>query len=65
MPMPEGMSELIFAGLLAGRRFRYMKVGRHIISVDADFCITGWIRGSKVKPEGPFGDHLGYYSLKA
>ncbi|MBC62273.1 MAG: 3-octaprenyl-4-hydroxybenzoate carboxy-lyase [Zetaproteobacteria bacterium] len=64
MPMPENMSELIFAGLLAGRRFRYIQLDNHILSADADFCITGWIKGKKVKPEGPFGDHLGYYSLR-
>ena len=64
MPMPEAMSELIFAGMLGGRRFRYTKVGPHIVSADADFCITGWLRGCKTKPEGPFGDHLGYYSLE-
>ena len=33
-----------------------------MISADADFCITGTITG-ETKPEGPFGDHLGYYSL--
>ncbi len=63
MPLPENLSELVFAGMLAGRRFRYCRVGEHILSADADFCITGWIRGTQVKPEGPFGDHLGYYSL--
>lgn len=62
MPLPEGLSELIFAGMLAGRRFRYVADAGHIISAEADFCITGTIEGTK--PEGPFGDHLGYYSLK-
>ena len=47
MPMPEGMSELIFAGMLAGQRFRYSLLGSHIVSADADFCILGWIRGRK------------------
>ena len=64
MPMPESMSELMVAGMLSGRRFRYCLLNEHLLSSEADFCITGWIRGSKVKPEGPFGDHLGYYSLK-
>ena len=31
--------------------------------VDADFCIVGTVDPSATKPEGPFGDHLGYYSL--
>lgn len=64
MPLPEGLSELTFAGLLGGRRFRYARRNRHVLSSDADFVITGTIRKGEKKPEGPFGDHLGYYSLQ-
>ncbi|HFA48351.1 MAG TPA: UbiD family decarboxylase [Bacteroidetes bacterium] len=64
MPMPEDMSELTFAGMLNGRRFRYARKNGHIISSDADFVITGTIKKNIKKPEGPFGDHLGYYSLE-
>lgn len=63
MPLPEGLSEIIFAGVLAGRRFRYSYLDGYMISLDADFVITGEIYPEKTKPEGPFGDHLGYYSL--
>ncbi len=63
MPLPEGLSELMFAGMLGRRRFRYIRQGGHVISAEADFCITGTVDNSKTKPEGPFGDHLGYYSL--
>ncbi|MHA7963357.1 UbiD family decarboxylase [Paenibacillus sp. CAU 1782] len=64
MPLPEGLSELLFAGLLSGRRFRYGYDGDgYCISGDADFVITGDIYPGETKPEGPFGDHLGYYSL--
>lgn len=64
MPLPEGLSELTFAGLLGGRRFRYFYDEEgHCISSDADFVITGEIHQEDLKPEGPFGDHLGYYSL--
>lgn len=63
MPLPEGLSELTFAGLLAGRRFRYGYEDGFCISHDADFVITGEVHPGEVKPEGPFGDHLGYYSL--
>lgn len=64
MPLPEGLSEMTFAGLLAGRRFRYFYDQEgSAISADADFVITGEIHANKTKPEGPFGDHLGYYSL--
>ncbi|MBF0201068.1 MAG: UbiD family decarboxylase [Desulfamplus sp.] len=63
MPLPEGMPEVAFAGVLAGRSFRYSAREDGIISLDSDFCITGKIYPGKTKPEGPFGDHLGYYSL--
>lgn len=63
MPLPEGMSEITFAGLLSGRRFRYSYIDGYCISHDADFVITGEIYPGETKPEGPFGDHLGYYSL--
>ncbi|WP_227937345.1 UbiD family decarboxylase [Alkalihalobacillus deserti] len=63
MPLPEGLSEMTFAGLLAGRRFRYSYVDGFCVSHDADFVITGEIHPGETKPEGPFGDHLGYYSL--
>lgn len=64
MPLPEGLPEVAFAGALSGRSFRYIRKHGHVISADADFCITGTIDTSATKPEGPFGDHLGYYSLK-
>jgi 4-hydroxy-3-polyprenylbenzoate decarboxylase len=64
MPLPEGISEMTFAGALGGRRFRYSYLDRFCISTDADFVIIGEVRPGENKPEGPFGDHLGYYSLK-
>jgi len=63
MPLPEGLPEIFFAGMLAGRGFRYSRRGGHLLSADADFCITGTIDPGRTLPEGPFGDHLGYYSL--
>lgn len=63
MPLPEGMSEMTFAGLLGGRRFRYVYKDDFCVSTDADFVITGSVYPNETKPEGPFGDHLGYYSL--
>ncbi len=64
MPLPEGISELAFAGVLAKRRFRYSKKDGYVISADADFVICGELHQNDIKPEGPFGDHLGYYSLR-
>lgn len=64
MPLPESMSELGFAGALAGFRIPLTPYqGSHIYS-DADFCICGTIDPDRRLPEGPFGDHLGYYSLQ-
>lgn len=64
MPLPEGISELTFAGALGRRRFRYIIKNGYTISADADFVICGEVFPNENKPEGPFGDHLGYYSLK-
>lgn len=65
MPLPEGLSELAFAGLLGGRRVRLANTEGWPLPVaaEADFCILGEVLPGEVKPEGPFGDHLGYYSL--
>ncbi len=64
MPLPEGLSEMTFAGALGNRRFRYFYDEEGFcISADADFVITGTVEPMQNKPEGPFGDHLGYYSL--
>lgn len=63
MPMPENLSELLFAGMLGNRRFRYFEHDGYIVSSDADFCILGELEPG-LKPEGPFGDHIGYYSGK-
>ena len=79
MPLPEGMPELAFAGALGGRRVRMcVESGERKFALsqrtaglrpplampaDADFVISGSIDPTETKPEGPFGDHLGYYSL--
>lgn len=75
MPLPEGLSELLFAAALGRRAVRMVSRKLHPdgqicpssllpIYADADFCLCGSIDPSMTKPEGPFGDHLGYYSLK-
>ena len=63
MPMPENLSELLFAGMLGNRRFRYFEYNGYLVSSDADFCILGELEPG-LKPKGPFGDHIGYYSGK-
>jgi 4-hydroxy-3-polyprenylbenzoate decarboxylase len=66
MPLPEGLPELAFAGALGGRRVRLVRpdgAGGLPMPAEADFCITGTVDPERRLPEGPFGDHLGYYSL--
>ncbi len=65
MPLPEGMSELAFAGMLGNRRVAVVPQQDYVLPIiaEADFCITGFIEPNRLLPEGPFGDHLGYYSL--
>lgn len=64
MPLPEGLTELTFAGALAGRRIRMIRGPHAPVYADADFAVVGTIDPRRSKPEGPFGDHLGYYSLE-
>lgn len=63
MPLPEGLSELTFAGVLGNRRIRYTQQNGFSFASEADFVITGEVYTGENKPEGPFGDHIGYYSL--
>ncbi|MDR1778033.1 MAG: UbiD family decarboxylase [Desulfovibrio sp.] len=64
MPLPEGIPELCFAGLLGGGRTRLAKTSSQLpVLAEADFCLSGHILPD-LKPEGPFGDHMGYYSLQ-
>lgn len=64
MPLPEGLSELTFAGVLGNRRIRYTQRDGFTFASEADFVITGEVHTGENKPEGPFGDHLGYYSMR-
>jgi 4-hydroxy-3-polyprenylbenzoate decarboxylase len=64
MPLPEGMSELGFAGVLSGRRLPLVAGPNGLpIPAEADFALVGSIDPHRRRPEGPFGDHLGYYAL--
>ena len=64
-PMPDNLPELCLAGLLAGHRIPMLTTAGPLpIPAEADFAIVGRVRGRQVAPEGPFGDHLGYYSLE-
>lgn len=66
-PLPEDVPEMAFASLLMGRKLdvvRPKSLGGFPVPADLDFCIFGQIPAHKRAPEGPFGDHYGYYSLQ-
>lgn len=65
MPLPETIPELVFAGALAGAPVSLCSCPESplALAAEADFAIVGWIDPELTRPEGPFGDHLGYYSL--
>lgn len=63
MPLPEGLPEISFAGALNRRAIRMVRSGEGpAVHADADFCLRGHLNPRETKPEGPFGDHLGYYA---
>jgi UbiD family decarboxylase len=64
-PLPENVPELVLASLLAGRRIRRCAgPGAHPLLADSEFALTGRVPHGRRLPEGPFGDHYGYYSLR-
>ncbi|MEJ2580484.1 MAG: UbiD family decarboxylase [Acidobacteriota bacterium] len=64
-PLPENVPELILASLLAGRRLRRCGgPGPHPLLADAEFALSGIVPAHERMPEGPFGDHYGYYSMQ-
>ena len=66
-PLPEDVPELVLASLLAGEKLKMTKNplgGAHRLAAEAEFALVGKARPGKLRPEGPFGDHYGYYSLQ-
>lgn len=65
-PLPENIPELILSSLLLGGKLDLCKNtegGLPLIS-EAEFVAVGKVPPHERRPEGPFGDHYGYYSLK-
>jgi 3-polyprenyl-4-hydroxybenzoate decarboxylase len=63
-PLPENVPELLLASLIAGRRLgRVPGPGPHPLLADAEIALVGRVAPGARRPEGPFGDHYGYYSL--
>ena len=64
-PLPENVPELLLASLIAGRRLPQIRgLGPHPLIATAEFALIGEVPPSVRRPEGPFGDHYGYYSLQ-
>ena len=64
-PLPENVPELMLASLIAGGRLPQVHGhGPHPLIADAEFALIGEVPAHTRRPEGPFGDHYGYYSLQ-
>jgi len=64
-PLPENVPELMLASLLAGERLALVDgVAPHRLIANAEFALIGEVPPHERRPEGPFGDHYGYYSLR-
>ncbi len=64
-PLPENVPELMLASLIAGERLPMATgVGPHPVVAEAEFALIGEVPPHERQPEGPFGDHYGYYSLQ-
>jgi 4-hydroxy-3-polyprenylbenzoate decarboxylase len=63
-PVPDSLSEYAFAGLLRGARTELVKAGLSDLQVpaSAEIVLEGFIYPADMAPEGPFGDHTGYYN---
>ncbi len=64
-PLPENVPELMLASLIAGERLPLVEaVGPHPLVATAEIALIGRVPAGVRRPEGPFGDHYGYYSLR-
>ncbi|WP_196139895.1 4-hydroxy-3-polyprenylbenzoate decarboxylase [Aliikangiella sp. G2MR2-5] len=63
-PVPDSLSEYAFAGLLRGEKTRVAKCLSNELQVpaSAEFVLEGFIFPDETAPEGPYGDHTGYYN---
>jgi UbiD family decarboxylase len=69
-PLPENVPELMLASLIAGERLKLISPSpgahprSHPLIAGAEFALIGRVPPRERRPEGPFGDHYGYYSLR-
>jgi 3-polyprenyl-4-hydroxybenzoate decarboxylase len=63
-PLPENVPELMLASLIAGQRLHQVHGHGHPLIATSEFALIGEVPAGLRRPEGPFGDHYGYYSLQ-
>ncbi len=66
-PLPENVPEMLLASLIAGEKIAQVPGPNghpHPLVARAEFALMGSVAPGVRKPEGPFGDHYGYYSLE-
>ncbi len=65
-PLPENVPELLLASLVMGKKLPLARSSRGPLplAAGAEFVLVGEIQAGVRRPEGPFGDHYGYYSLE-
>ncbi|MBV8968899.1 MAG: menaquinone biosynthesis decarboxylase [Verrucomicrobia bacterium] len=63
-PLPDGLDEVLFAGFIRKRSVELVRCETIDLDVpaDVDFVLEGHVQPGEVRPEGPFGDHTGYYT---
>jgi 4-hydroxy-3-polyprenylbenzoate decarboxylase len=63
-PLPDGLDEILFAGFLRKKSVEMVKCKTIDVEVpaDVDFVLEGYVQPNESRPEGPFGDHTGYYT---
>ena len=63
-PLPEDLDEIAFAGFLQGRGIDMVRCRTVDLEVpaEAEIVLEGIVRPDEMRPEGPFGDHTGYYT---
>jgi 4-hydroxy-3-polyprenylbenzoate decarboxylase len=63
-PLPDGLDEVLFAGFLRRKSIEMVKCKTIDLEVPAgvDLVLEGYVQPGEMRPEGPFGDHTGYYT---
>src|SRR5205823_1757073 len=63
-PLPDGLDELLFAGFLRRKSVELVRCKTIDLEVpaDVDFVLEGYVQPGEMRPEGPFGDHTGFYT---